>query len=152
MLTTRFVGSCTSLLMILAIYFGWAYFVPVVSDPYYDFGRIFYYSCLFPIAAAGNVLWRRTIQTGFQCRAIHLYPSFYLLVHHYCAATVSRRQIFGATPLDDRVSASKIGSTIPACSDASSLHLCHSPDTLRCMTLTTRLFFLIYLLLMRNFF
>jgi hypothetical protein len=43
-------------LIILAIYLGWAYFVPVVSDPYYDLGRIFYYSCLFPIAAAGLLL------------------------------------------------------------------------------------------------
>src|SRR5271157_3670013 len=56
MLTKRFIGSCISLLIILAIYFGWACFVPNVSDPYYDLGRIFYYSVLVPIAAAGLLL------------------------------------------------------------------------------------------------
>jgi len=97
MLATRFIGSCTSLLIILAIYFGWAYFVPAVSDPYYDLGRIFYYSCLFPIAAAGLLMamffgvvrYRRASNVElfiyvllFMCSLITIVPPLFLAARY----------------------------------------------------------------------
>ncbi len=49
----RYLISFASLLLILVMYYGWACFVPNLSDPYYDLGRIYYYSFLIPAGAVG---------------------------------------------------------------------------------------------------
>ena len=52
----RYLISFASLLLILVMYYGWACFVPNLSDPYYDLGRIYYYSFLIPAGAAYPVV------------------------------------------------------------------------------------------------